>query len=143
MAELVSGRNATSADALDAFLSTNTQQPWTPGGTVDCCLALAEWAIWLGYDDPAAHLRGAYTPGQGQLDILASNGGALELVRRCAESIGGELTSSPKRGTIGVVGSANNHTRQFGAIHDGEKWLTRTPSGWTPVSARLLAAWDI
>lgn len=128
---------------LQDFLAANAAEPWTPGGRVDCCLALAEWAIWLGHSDPAAHLRGAYTEGQGQVDILASRGGALELVRECAESIGGKKTDALVAGTIGVLGSSENPKRQIGAIFDGARWLTRTRKGWVPVMARHLAAWKI
>ncbi|WP_411033354.1 DUF6950 family protein [Shinella sp. BYT-45] len=128
-------------DVLPAFLAANAREPWTPGGKVDCCLALAEWMIWLGYPDPAAHLRGVYEPGQGQLDILSGNGGAVELIAECAARIGLPRVSEPRIGDVGALGSARNITRQFGALHDGNGWLTRTPSGWTRLSAPTLAVW--
>jgi len=131
------------ADQLAAFLASNEREPWTPGGKVDCCLVLAEWAIWLGYPDPAAHLRGAYQPGQGQIDILAARGGAIELVRACAETLRLSSIYTPQVGDIGVVGSAHNITRQFGVIHDGAGWLTRTPRGFARVAAKSLAAWRL
>ncbi|MGV1900745.1 DUF6950 family protein [Agrobacterium sp. 22-3674b3] len=131
------------ADQLATFLASNEREPWTPGGKVDCCLALAEWAIWLGYPDPAAHLRGAYRPGQGQIDILSARGGAIELVRACAETLRLSSTDTPQVGDIGVVGSAHNITRQFGVIHDGGGWLTRTPRGFARVAAKTLAAWRL
>lgn len=130
-------------EALARFIAANSALPWSPGGAVDCCLALAEWAIWLGYPDPAAHLRGAYKPGQGQLDILAEHGGALPLVASCAAAIDGKPVAVPETGNIGVVGSARNPLRQFGVIHDGRCWLTRTPTGWTTVSAKALGTWKI
>lgn len=130
-------------ERLKAFLVSNELEPWTPGGKVDCCLALAEWAIWVGYPDPAAHLRGAYQPGQGQIDILAASGGAIALVKSCVESLGLSGTDAPQVGDIGVVGSAHNNTRQFGVIHDGAGWLTRTPRGFTRVAAKTLAAWRL
>jgi len=128
---------------ISAFLAFDGARPWTPGATVDCCLALAEWAIWLGYPDPAAHLRGIYTPGRGQIDILAARGGALELVGACARAIGADRVREPSAGCIGVVGSRSNPARQFGVIHDGRGWLTRTPSGWHGISARALDIWKI
>lgn len=123
------------------FLEANEGEPWTPGGKVDCCLALAEWVIWLGYPDPAAHLRGAYQPGQGQIDVLEGNGGAVGLVENCALRIGLTRVEIPQLGDVGAVGSARNITRQFGVIHDGAGWLTRTPSGWSRITARTLAVW--
>lgn len=136
MAELVT-------DELGRFLSAQRGLPWSPGCAVDCCLVLAEWAIWLGYPDPAAHLRGTYVAGQGQLDALDHGGGALGLVSACALSIGGIAVAAPARGNIGVVGSLSNVRRQFGVIHDGHGWLTRTPTGFERVTARTLAAWKI
>lgn len=134
MAELVS---------LQAFIEAYEREPWTPGGKVDCCLVIAEWAKWLGYPDAAAHLRGAYQAGQGQLDILAANGGALALIEGCALSIGAVRVLTPQAGDFGAVGSSSNITRQFGAIHDGIGWLTRAPDGFKRITARPLAIWRL
>jgi hypothetical protein len=136
MAELV-------ADELDAFLAHHGSLSWSPGATVDCCLALAAWAMWLGHPDPAAHLRGTYEAGQGQIDALVRGGGAVALVAQCAASIGGRPTSTPERGDIGAVGSLKNINRQFGVIFDGSGWLTRTPKGFERLTARTLSAWKI
>lgn len=130
-------------DALARFIAADEGEPWTPGGKVDCCLSLANWAMWIGHPDPAAHLRGTYEPGVGQTDILARSGGALALVEVCARSIGGYRVECPSRGDIGVVGSLKNATRQFGVIHTGESWITRTSAGWVRVTATTLAAWKI
>lgn len=129
--------------SLADFIAFDSSRPWTPGGSVDCCLALAEWAIWLGYPDPVLKFRGTYQAGQGQLDMLARHGGALELVRRQAEAIGGRPLAVPKLGCIAVVGSLSKPTRQFGVIHDGEGWITRTPTGWHGIAARALGMWEI
>lgn len=131
------------AERLAEFRVFDQARPWTPGGVVDCCLALAEWAKWLGHPDPAAHLRGIYEPGQGQLDILAHHGGALPLVERCALLIGGQRTNTPQVGAVGVVGSLQTPVRQFGVIMAPDGWITRTPQGWHGISARCLAAWRI
>ena len=141
MAELVVA--VVERDELAEFLVDNASRPWSPGADVDCCLVLAEWAIWLGHSDPAVHLRGTYEVGSGQIDALLRGGGAVALVAGCARSIGGLPTDSPSRGDIGVVGSAINITRQFGVIHDGQGWLTRTPTGFDRVTARTLCAWKI
>lgn len=128
---------------LRAFLDAYEREPWTPGGKVDCCLVLAEWAIWLGYPDPIAEYRGTYSQGQGQIDMLERHGGALPLVQSVALSIGASPVERPECGCIGVVGSLKNITRQFGVIHDGDGWLTRTPSGFDRITATTLAAWKI
>lgn len=134
MAELVTLR-----DFLDAY----EREPWTPGRRVDCCLIIAEWAQWLGYQDPVAEFRGTYEPGQGQIDILAAHGGALPLIEAAALSIGAKPVDQPQAGDFGVVGSQKNITRQFGVIHDGEGWLTRAPDGFKRITARTLAAWRL
>lgn len=128
-------------EALQAFLAANAREPWSPGGKVDCCLALAEWMIWLGYPDPAAHLRGAYEAGQGQTETLAANGGAVGLIAACVDPLGVPHVATPQAGDIGAVGSDRNLKRQFGAIHDGAGWLTRTPQGWARITAKTLAIW--
>jgi len=134
MAELVT---------LRAFLDAYEREPWTPGGKVDCCLIIAEWIKWLGHPDPAAHLRGAYERGQGQIDILADRGGALSLIESCVLPIGAVRVTEPCCGDFGVVGSAKNITRQFGVIHDGQGWLTRAPDGFKRITARTLAVWRL
>ena len=134
MAELVT---------LRAFLDAYEREPWTPGGKVDCCLIVAEWVKWLGYPDPAEGLRGTYEAGQGQIDVLASNGGAVGIIERGALMVGARRVSVPQAGDFGVVGSAKNITRQFGVIHDGEGWLTRAPDGFKRITARTLAVWRL
>lgn len=134
MAELVT---------LAAFLKAYEAEPWSPGERVDCCLVIAEWIRWMGYPDPAAHLRGAYGAGQGQLDILASGGGAVTLVESCVMPLGAVRVDKPGCGDFGVVGSRVKITRQFGVIHDGAGWLTRAPDGFKRITARTLAAWRL
>lgn len=138
-----SQKDGVGGDDLDAFLAHHGSLPWSPGNVADCCLALAEWAIWLGHPDPAAHLRGTYEAGQGQLDAIVRGGGVVALVDHCAASIGGSRTTTPQRGAIGAIGSATNIHRQFGVIHDGVGWLTRTPKGFERVTARVLSSWKI
>ena len=134
MAELVT---------LRAFLDAYEREPWTPGGKVDCCLIIAEWIKWLGFQDPAAHLRGAYEAGQGQLDILAAHGGAVALIESCVLPLGAKSVTEPRCGDFGAVGSSKNITRQFGVIHDGAGWLTRAPDGFKRITARTLATWRL
>ncbi len=134
MAELVT---------LRAFLDAYEREPWTPGGKVDCCLIIAEWIKWLGFPDPASHLRGAYEMGQGQIDILTANGGAAAIIERCVRPLGAVQVREPRHGDFGAVGSAKNITRQFGVIHDGEGWLTRAPDGFKRITAKTLAVWRL
>lgn len=134
MAELV---------VLRSFVEAYEGEPWTPGDKVDCCLIIAEWAKWLGFRDPVEEFRGSYQPGQGQIDMLATHGGAVALVEQAALSIGAQRVDQPECGDFGVVGSARHVTRQFGVIHDGQGWLTRAPDGFRRITAKPLAIWRL
>ena len=134
MAELV--------ERLAAFTAANDVLPWNPG-TVDCCIVLADWAIWLGHPDPAAHLRGAYDSDDGFRSIIDAAGGVVPIVARCVSNIGGVRIARPITGAVGVIGSPHNIQRQWGAIFDGRKWLVRFTNGFSPMAASPLAIWKI
>lgn len=136
MAELV-------AERLAAFVEDYRRRPWAPGIDVDCCLALAEWAMWLGHEDPAPHLRGAYADDEGFRAIIANAGGVVPIVERCAAKIGGKRIDAPRPGAIGVIGSPANMQRQWGAIFDGKHWLVRFRDDLGPMTAATLAIWEI
>lgn len=128
--------------SLQEFLRANDQKPWAPG-TVDCCMFLASWAIWLGHRDPAEHLRGTYDSDDGFRRHIQTAGDVVSLVGRCAGSIGGRRVQRPSCGDIAVIGAERNIYHQFGAIFDGERWLVRFINGVGPMVARPLAIWAI
>ena len=127
---------------LADFLRVYGEKTWQPG-KVDCCLFLAAWAIWLGHPDPAAHLRGVYDSEEGFRAIIEQTGSVTVLVGSCASLVGGKRLQRPACGAIGVVGSATNIHRQFGAIHDGERWQVRLKTGIGPMTAQPLGIWAI
>ncbi|MGZ2403888.1 DUF6950 family protein [Rhizobium ruizarguesonis] len=135
MAELVGER-------LAAFLVQHDTLPWQPG-TVDCCLALADWAMWIGHEDPAAHLRGTYDTDDGFRAIISAANGAAPVVEGCVANIQGVPLDAPVTGAVGVIGSRSNIHRQWGAIFDGRRWLVRSRAGFGAVSAPALAIWEI
>ncbi|EPE98620.1 DUF6950 family protein [Rhizobium grahamii] len=135
MAELV-------AEKLAAFLATQSVRPWQPG-TVDCCLFLADWAVWIGHRDPAAHLRGMYDSDDGFRAIIAAHQGVVPVVSQCVANINGKRVQRPSCGSVGVIGSPANINRQWGAIFDGERWLIRFRDEVGPIVARPLAIWKI
>lgn len=128
--------------ALQLFLAAQSSREWAPG-SVDCCLLLADWAIWLGHVDAASHLRGTYSDEAGFQAIIAASQGVVPLVAGCASRINGRLITSPSIGAIGVIGSPHAIGRQWGAIFDGSRWLVRFRDGVGPISARPLAIWEI
>lgn len=129
-------------DKLAAFLVDNSARHWQPGH-VDCCIVLADWAVWLGHADPADHLRGMYDSDEGFRAIIAAHQGAVPVVAACVAKLGGKPIRGPQRGDVGVIGSPTNIHRQFGAIHDGKSWLVRMHGGFGEMTARTLAAWKI
>ncbi|WP_181529486.1 DUF6950 family protein [Ensifer adhaerens] len=126
---------------LTAFLADNNARPWRPGH-VDCCMVLADWAVWLGHPDPAPHLRGTYDSDAGFREIIAAHGGVVPLIASCIPASGKRI-QHPSVGDIGVIGSPTNIKRQFGAIHDGSGWLVRMHSSFGRMTAQMLAAWTI
>lgn len=145
MAELVmAARNGARdlAAIVSAFISAEKQKPWQPGH-VDCCMVLANWAMWLGHADPAPHLRGHYHDEDGFRAIIAAHGGVVPLVASCVANLGGKRVQRPFCGAIGVLGSKTNPDRQFGAIHDGTSWRVRMINDYGTMCATPLAVWDI
>lgn len=125
-----------------SFARAYGEKPWAPG-KVDCCLFLAAWAIWLGYPDPAQHLRGTYDDEAGFRSIIDEAGSVAAVVERCTLSINAKRLQRPLCGSIGVIGSPTNIHRQFGAIHDGEGWNVRFINGVHRMIAAPLAIWSI
>lgn len=129
-------------ELLKAFFDHHARLPWRPG-EVDCCLFLASWAMWLGHQDPAPHLRGTYDSDDGFRDIIHGVGGVVPLVERCAGLIGGKRMQQPVCGSIGVIGSKANIDHQYGAIFDGERWNVRFIHSIGPMTAAPLAIWSL
>ncbi|AHG45131.1 hypothetical protein RLEG12_18650 [Rhizobium leguminosarum bv. trifolii CB782] len=135
-------RSIPNSAQLTAFIATHNLRPWQ-SGQVDCCLFLADWAMWLGHPDPAAHLRGTYDTDDGFRAIIAAHHGVVPVVADCVATIGGKPLSAAAQGAVGVIGSAGNINRQWGAIFDGTSWLVRTRNGACPIAAATLAIWEI
>lgn len=127
---------------LKAFFDGYSALPWQPG-KVDCLLMLADYAVALGYADPAAHLRGTYDTDEGFERIIDRAGSVSALVGDCAGRINAKRVQRPLCGSIGVIGSPSNIHRQFGAIHDGDGWNIRFKDRIAPMVARPLAIWVI
>lgn len=127
---------------LAEFIRAYEEKPWDPG-IVDCCLFLAAWAIWLGYNDPAWHLRCRYWDEKGFGKIIDEYNGLVPLVDGCVDIIAGQRVQSPICGDIGIIGSRWLVRRQYGAIYDGERWQVRAIKGVTPMIANPLAIWRI
>lgn len=141
MAELVAPTTLEpSDDVLAAFIADHERKPWQPGA-VDCCMFLAAWAMWLGHQDPAAHLRGTYDDEAGFRRITAC--GVVPVVERCVTSIKGRRISTPVLGAVAVIGARTNAEHQFGAVFDGQRWLVRFTNRVGHMAASPLATWKI
>lgn len=129
------------AEALAAFQTHHAALPqvW---GRVDCCLVLADWAVWLGHPDPAADLRGSYHSEEGCRAIVAAAGGLNPLLTVCAARIAWPASDHPSVGAVGIIGSPVIVNRQWGAIWDGRHWCVRLADGFVPFTARPFAIWS-
>lgn len=125
---------------LDDFMAEHAARPqvW---GEVDCCLVLADWAMRLGFADPAPDLRGAYADEDACKAIVRQAGGLAPLVERCCARIGWERTEQVEPGVIGVIGSPSIVNRQWGAIRAGDRWAVRMENGFVAFHARAFAMW--
>ncbi|MCV3209598.1 hypothetical protein OHD62_17290 [Mesorhizobium sp. YC-39] len=126
---------------LQAFLAHHGALPqvW---GQVDCCLVLADWAVWLGNDDPAADLRGSYDSEEGCRAVVSAAGGLLPLVAGCAARAGWLEAEEQAIGVVGVIGSPAIVNRQWGAIWDGRHWLVRMADGFVSFTAKPFFVWS-
>jgi hypothetical protein len=130
------------ADALDDFLAEYGVLPWA-WGRVDCSLALAAWAARCGHDEGAAPFVGRYASREECERIVRGGGGLLAIVSARAEALRLAPVDRPTRGAIGVIGSRRNELRQWGAIHDGARWMVRTMEGFAPAIGSTLGMWDV
>ena len=120
------------------FFQSAAVCPWQPG-VMDCCLFLADWAVWRGLPDPAADLRGAYHD-EAEFDrIIATAGSLVSLVGARAVLSGARALEAPRIGCIGVIGR-RAAGRQFGGIWAGG-WHIRTRDGVVPLTAPVLGMW--
>lgn len=127
-------------ERLAAFLDDLEARPFR-FGRCDCLLALADWLVWQGRPDPAAHLRRRYRSHNGWKRIVADAGGAERLVghlarraglkrRRGAASAGDvALVRIPARGLFGAIACA-----------DG-RFAVKTRDGLVTARFRQRAAW--
>lgn len=129
-------------DALDDFFGEHAELEWG-WGSVDCCLALADWVVANEHSDPAAAWRGSYSDELTWRRIVTARGGLLPLVSDVCARAGLARAAVAARGVIGVIGSSRHPDRQWGAIHDGEHWQVRSNEGFSPMVAPVLGMWSI
>ncbi|MGM4909116.1 DUF6950 family protein [Rhizobium sp. 768_B6_N1_8] len=127
---------------MESFFASHSALAWSPGA-IDCCLFLADWAVFLGHPDPADHLRGTYEDEEGFRGIVEAAGGLVPVVGFCVEKIRGKRVQRPAAGDIGVIGSPKSIHRQWGAIFDGARWNIRFENAIGPMTASPLAIWSI
>lgn len=127
---------------LATFLAENGALPWA-WGSVDCCMALADWAQANGHGDLLAQYRGIYDDQAGCLAIVVERGGLLPIVGDGCARVGLTGTEIRTPGVIAVIGSLTVPTRQWGAIWDGSRWQVRGAEGFDPMAAPVLRMWSV
>ncbi|MDR6757845.1 hypothetical protein J2Y48_003142 [Mycoplana sp. BE70] len=128
--------------ALGDFLRAYDEKPWAPA-SVNCLMFPAAWAIWLGHRDPIEKWRGVVRDDEHMRAIVAEAAGCVLLMEEAAAVIGGRRVSQPCCGDVGVIGSATNIHRQFGAIFDSARWRVRFIDRVGTMVAKPLAIWRI
>ena len=106
-------------------------------------MVLADWSVANGRPDFLDVYRGTYADEEACQAIILRHGDLASLIAaRCADA-GLPVASVRTRGAIGVIGSAGNPLRQWGAIFDGARWQVRTVEGFQPIAARVLGMWSV
>ncbi|PSJ64511.1 DUF6950 family protein [Kumtagia ephedrae] len=125
---------------LDHWIEAYGAKPWA-WSHVDCCMALADWSIALGSEDPAVDLRGSYADEPQCHAVMAAAGGLVPFGQRLVR-VGWRRAEMPSEGCVAVIGSATEATRQWGAIRHEGKWKVRMDEGFVAFTAAPLAIWD-
>lgn len=126
---------------LSACLSRLSRAPlaW---GVHDCLTDLADWAIDLTGQDPAAPWRGRYADEAGAAAILQSYGGLIGLLDYGLVRTGWSRVGSPVSGCLGAVPLPTRDGRQLvGAIRTGGRWAARGTRGRLLVRGDASAMW--
>lgn len=124
---------------LDGFLRSAEAKRFQDG-VWDCCLFPADWVLAVTGIDGASPWRGRYHARIGWLRILSRDGGMLAVVERGAQIAGLSETTTPARGDIGVIETANG---PVGAICLGERWAVASSRGLWVRRAACLKAWSV
>lgn len=127
---------------LAAWMASHAELEWG-WGTVDCCLALADWAVENGHADPASAWRGTYSTELDWRRIVTGRGGLLSLVSDICARADLAPTDSAALGVIAVIGSGRHPERQWGAIFDGVHWRVRGQDGFSILMAQPLGMWSV
>ncbi len=127
---------------LGDFLAANAALAWE-WGSVDACIAVADWAQANGHGDLLARYRGTYANEAGYLEIVVKRGGLLPVVADGCARVRLSVVDEPSLGVVGVIGSLMSPTRQRPAIWDGAVWLVRGPDGFAPMAAPALGMWSV
>jgi hypothetical protein len=125
-----------------AFLAANSALPWA-WGSVDCCMALADWIVANGSGDPLDMYRGTYADEAGYLAIVVKRGGLLPVIADGCARVGLSTVADPSIGVAAVIGALIAPTLQRPAIWGGSGWLVRGPDGFAPMDAPALGMWSV
>ncbi|KZK96343.1 hypothetical protein PsAD5_02530 [Pseudovibrio sp. Ad5] len=109
---------------------------------VDCCRFPADWIVFCGGPDPAAHWRGRYETEDQALAFVHEAGGLVNILDLGMTSAGLQRVGEPRSGDVGCI-VARACRSVVGAIFCDDVWWTISELGVLPVSARCLRVWRI
>lgn len=120
-------------------------------GIVDCQMMPADWAVILGYPDPAAHWRGVYHDEAGADAIVRAHGGLVGLMT-AGMALSGLSVSNDAHAVRGDLGAVRvlgkDGPVEVGAVCTGQgslgsRWATRARRGLWIGPAEPLAIWRL
>lgn len=101
-------------------------------GEHDCCTFPANWAVFLGYQDPMKAWRFSYSTENEAMDIIHEAGGLVKLFSDGMKSANiSPRYGEPLYGDIGVI-KIGEH--EAGAIFSGQRWAIVAERGIAFVS---------
>lgn len=127
---------------LQEFLLSKVRQTFQ-WGTSDCGLLIADWAIMLGYPDPAAAVRGTYSDAEGAYAAIAPLS-FQEFVAQCCAACSFSPTDTPQDGDIGIIDLPM--AGPTAGIMTNGSWAFKTAIGVTwlkTTQGAQIAAWRV
>ncbi len=129
----------------EQLLRTYFQQVYAKGfgyqpDRVDCCRFPADWIVFRGGPDPAAHWRGRYEAEDQALAFVHEAGGLVNILDLGMTSAGLQRVGEPCTGDVGCI-VVRACRSVVGSIFCDGVWWTISELGVLPVEARCLRAW--
>lgn len=88
-------------------------------GSLDCCTFMADWLVVLGFEDPMADRRGAYSDRSGYRRLMRSEGGIVTSCARRFAAVGLCETALAAPGDVALVRAPARFGRRIVMVATG------------------------